>query len=244
MTQPAASQTRANRVLVIVGLVLAIAAGARLLTLPDLPTNPVKSTGETQVTVMDFAKPFALDALPPGWVHHKFWTRPAMQVSFVAKDGVPALRCETKGGGSILGRWTDINLGDTPKLSWRWFVETPLASSLDERTPAGDDHPVRWFLAFTDSEGAPHHAEIIWGNKILARGDWKVLGTFVHYVADGGDANAGAWRDESADLIAIYRKATGRADTPRLTQLAIFCDSDDTGGHTVAYIGGPVVLGK
>ena len=244
MTRPAKSNSRANYILLAVGAVLALAAGARLLTLPDLPQNALLAQGQAEVTLMDFTKPFAPDAPPPGWTQHKFWTRPAMQVSFVTKDNVPALRCETKGGGSILGRWTDIDLTAYRKLTWRWFVETPLASPLDERTPAGDDHPIRWFLGFVDTEGGPHHAEIIWGNKVLARGDWKVLGTFVHYVADGGDANIGVWRDESADLITIYRKASGRTDTPRLTQLAIFCDSDDTGGHTVAYAGGPVTLGN
>jgi hypothetical protein len=244
MTTPPRAISRANLILLGIGTVFAIAAAIRIATLPDMPVNPLTSKGESQVVAMDFAKPFALDALPRGWTHHKFWTRPAMQLGFVTKDGVPALRCETKGGGSIFGRWTDIDLANYPKLSWRWNVETPLASTLDERTREGDDHPVRWFLGFADSEGSPHHAEIVWGNKLLKRGDWKVLGTFVHYVADGGDDNAGKWRDESADLLAIYRKASGRADTPRLTQISVFCDSDETGGHTVAYIGGPVVLSK
>jgi hypothetical protein len=219
-------------------------AGADFWLTRERPSNPLTAQGEAAVTVMDFAQPLALDALPAGWTHHKFWTRPAMLVSQVVKDGVPALRCETKAGGSILGRWTDIDLGAYPKLTWRWLVETPLSSAADERTREGDDHPVRWFLAFADSQGGAHHAEIIWGNKLLGRGDWKILGTFVHYVADGGDANVGKWRDETADLLAIYRKASGRTDTPRLTQLAIFCDSDDTGGHTVAYAGGPVLLTK
>lgn len=242
MYNPLRAVSRANLTLLGVGTVFAIAAGVRIATLPDMPDNPLTAQGEAQIVAMDFAKPVALDVPPRGWTHHKFWTRPAMQLSFVAKDGVPALRCETKAGGSIFGRWTDIDLAQYPKLSWRWLVETPLTSTLDERTREGDDHPVRWFLGFADSEGKPHNAEIIWGNTLLHRGDWKVLGSFVHYVADGGDENLGKWREESADLVAIYRKASGRTDTPRLTELAIFCDSDETGGHTVAYVGGPVVL--
>ena len=238
-------RTRTYRLITVLGLAVAAAAGGwRLTHRPEVPVNPVIATDEAGVALMDLAKPFPLDALPAGWTHRTFWTRPAMELSFVTKDGVPALRCETHAGGSILGRWTDINLADHPTLSWRWFVETPIASSIDERTAAGDDHPIRWFLAFTDSEGHDHHAEIVWGNKLLTRGDWKVLGTFVHYVADGGDANIGVWRDETADLQAIYRKASGRTDTARLKQLALFCDSDDTKGHTVAYVGGPVMLGK
>ena len=233
------------RLITVLGLAIAAAAGGwSLLRNRDQPVNPVIATGQPLVTLMDFSQGFSLNALPPGWIHRKFWTHPAMQLSFVTKDGVPALRCETTAGGSIFGRWTGVNIVDYPQLAWRWYVETPIASAIDERTPAGDDHPIRWFLAFTDSEGHDHHAEIIWGNKLLKRGDWKVIGTFVHYVADGGDANIGQWRDETADLVAIYRKASGRTDTARLTQLAIFCDSDDTGGHTIAYAGSPVTLGK
>ncbi len=242
MTNPFRAISRQNLILLCLGAVLAVAAGARLAYLRDLPTNPLTANGETQLVAMDFSKPISLDAPPPGWTHHKFWARPAMKLEFVSKDNVPALRCETQGGGSIFGRWTDIDLSAYPKLTWRWNVETPLASALDERTREGDDHPVRWFLGFADSEGKAHHAEIVWGNKLLHRGDWKVLGTFVHFVADGGDENVGKWRDESADLVAIYRKASGRTDTPRLTELAIFCDSDETGGHTVAYVGGTATL--
>lgn len=234
---------RSWRVVTVIGLAITFAS-LWYVRHREVPTNPIVSHGEASLAVMDFTQGFALESLPAGWTHHKFWTHPAMQVSFVAKDGVPALRCATDAGGSILGRWIDVNIANYPLLTWRWFVETPLAGDIDERTAAGDDHPVRWFLAFEDSEGHEHHAEIIWGNKLLRRGDWKILGTFVHYVADGGDNNIGHWRDESADLIAIYRKASGRTDTARLKQLAIFCDSDDTRGHTVAYVGGPVVLTK
>jgi len=193
---------------------------------------------------MDFAAPPALDVLAAGWTQRKFWTRPAMQLSFGVKDSVLAMRCETKAGGSIFGRWTDLDLAAYPTLTLRWFVETPIASTVDERTSAGDDHPIRWFLAFADSQGQAHHAKTVWGNRRLQRSDWKVLGTFVHFVADGGDANTGQWRDESADLLAIYRKASGRTDSPRLTELALFCDSDDTNGHTIAYVDGPVRVGK
>ncbi len=235
-----------RRLSVGIAILVAIGIGAVLAfwLMRERPDHPLTAHGEPQIVAMDFAAQLRLDALPAGWTHHKFWTRPAMQVSLVTKDSVPALRCETKGGGSILGRWTDIDLGAYPTLSWRWLVETPLSSPLDERTREGDDHPVRFFLGFADSQGGAHHAEIVWGNKLLHRGDWKILGTFVHYVADGGDANVGQWRDESADLIAIYRKASGRNDTPRLTQLGVFCDSDETGGHTVAFVGSPVLLSK
>lgn len=207
------------------------------------PVNPVTASKSATISVMDFAQPFALDNLPRGWMHRKFWTRQAMKVDFVTKQGVPALRCETNASASMLTRWTDIDIGLFPRLTWRWFVEEPITGERDERERAGDDHPIRFYLSFKGDDGQTRSAEIIWGNRRLGRGDWKFIGDFSHYVADGGDANIKQWRDESADLLEIYRKAGGKG-IARLTQLAIFCDSDDTGGHTVAYVGGPVLIEK
>lgn len=148
-----------------------------------------------------------------------------MQLSFTTKDATSALRCETNAGGSIYGRHTDISLARFPVLTWRWFVELPISSEHDERTPEGDDHPVRFFLEFRDSEGGAHHAEIIWANRVFKRGDWKYIGKFPHYVADGGTENVGRWRNERAHLLDIYRNMTKRTDTPRLIFLALFCKS-------------------
>jgi Protein of unknown function (DUF3047) len=241
------ANSKTFRYFAIFGVTLGLGvAAAGIFVWSRLPTtlNPLIAKGEQQLVAMDFSVPFSLDHLPPGWSHYKFLTRPAMELTFVEKDGVRALRCETHGGGSIFGRAALIDLKDYAKLSWRWFVETPIASDIDERTSAGDDQPVRFFLGFEDPKGASYNAEIIWGNKRLQRGDWKVLEGIPHYVADGGSANIGQWRNEEADLVDIYRKASGRTDFGKLTQLAIFCDSDDTGGHTVAYVGPRVVLLK
>lgn len=230
--------------LAIAGVLLLGLAGllAMLRATSQGPVNPVTGGAAAETVVMDFATTFDPAAPPAGWVHRTFWTRPAMLVSFANKEGVPALRCETKAGGSIFGRWTDIALTGAATLKWRWLVEKPIAAASDEATKAGDDHPVRLFLAFADATGAAHHAEIIWSNRSFKRGDWKIIDGFVHYVADGGDSNVGQWREQSADLLAIYRKASGRSDTPRLKQVAIFCDSDDTGTSSIAYTGGQVVL--
>src|ERR1700747_1143848 len=94
--------------------------------------NVLTANGEPDVVAMDFAKPFPLNPLPPGWHHRTFWTRSPMEISFAPKDGVPALRCETHASGSMLFRHVDIDLADYPRLAWRWFIEVPIDSPLDE----------------------------------------------------------------------------------------------------------------
>ena len=209
--------------------VAALAAVAGAAFWPEQRIDPV-TAGDSQdvVTVLDFAPPFSLDVLPGGWRHRKFWFTPPMRVSLVRHQGEAALRCETSASGSILGRHTDLDVGRLPLLEWRWLVEAPITSELDERTSEGDAPPVRLFLEFRDADNGRHAAELIWGNTRLARGDTKYIGRFPHYVADGGVENIGRWRNEAVDLLAMYRKFTGRTDRPRLTFIAVFCDSDNT----------------
>jgi hypothetical protein len=59
-------------------------------------TNALTGDGQPEVTVMDFSAAFPLDPLPAGWYHRTFWTRGPMQMAFAVKDGVPALRFETR----------------------------------------------------------------------------------------------------------------------------------------------------
>ena len=198
-------------------------------------TNPLLPDGSARVQVMDFAQDFTIDPLPPGWSHRTFWTKPAMELSQTEKDGVRALRCETNGGGSIFGRATDVPLADYPTLVWDWYVEVPIDSPLDERTEEGDDHPARFYVKFRDTAGEDHAIEIIWSNETYKPGDYKILGDFHHYVANGLDENVGRWWHEEVDLRAIYQKATGRTDNGAITLIAIFCDSDETGTRSAAY---------
>jgi len=224
-------------------LVAALLAG--LLARGERPRDPALAGDGPSVTLMDFGPGFALEPLPAGWHHRSFWSRPKMELSLAVLDGRAALTCATSGSASILARWADIDLARFPRLNWHWRVDQPLIAGAPEDSRAGDDHPLRFFLRFADPEGGQHAAEIIWANRDHGPGDWLVIEGFTHFVADGGaDAPLGVWRAQQADLSAIYRKVTGRADAGRLTQLGVMCDSDDTGGRTLAHVGGPVTLGQ
>ena len=82
------------------------------------------------------------------------------------KDGVPSLRFETRNSASMLFRAVDIDLAAYPMLAWRWYIELPIKSPLDERTREGDDHPARLFLRFVTDRGEKCAMEVIWGNRL------------------------------------------------------------------------------
>jgi hypothetical protein len=74
-----------------------------------------------------------------------------MQMAFVVKDGMPSLRFETRSTASMLFRHVDLDLADYYVLTWRWYIEEPIESPLDERTREGDDHPARLSAARSSS---------------------------------------------------------------------------------------------
>jgi hypothetical protein len=177
-------------------------------------------------TVMAFPANFSVDDLPRGWRHRRFLTRMPMDLAVVEKEGARALQCRTQGSASMLVCYIDANLATHPWLEWRWFVEDGIESPIDERTKEGDDHPIRLFLRFIDGNDEQFAMEIIWGNVHLKSDEWKFLGAFLHYAANGGGANIGRWHEQSVDLRALYAKAWGDV---RLTEVAMFCDSDEVG---------------
>jgi hypothetical protein len=194
----------------------------------------LRPDGGPVVTVMDFGQSFPLDPLPSGWRHRKFWTRSPMSMAFAINDGVRSMRFETHDSASMLFRHVDIDLATYPMLVWRWYIELPIRSPLDERTREGDDHPARLFLRFTTDRGEKRAMEVIWGNR-LRPGDYKYIGSFPHFVADAGDDRVGRWLDERIDLARGYAEIWKDAAPVQLVDVAVFCDSDDTHTASISY---------
>lgn len=212
----------------------AISTGCTARTDAPLLDSPTA----TSLAVMDFAPPFELAPLPPGFVHRTFWTRAPMTMQLAVRDGRAALRCETRASASMLIRHTDLAIAARRRLAWQWLVEVPIESHLDERTQEGDDHPARLYLAFRAPSGARRAMEIIWGNRVLQRGDWKYRGSFPHYVANGGMANVGRWHTEEVDLQALVSRAWPDDTPTAITEIGVFCDSDETRTRSVAWFAG------
>ena len=175
------------------------------------------------------------EELPSGWVHRKFMTVSPADYQMVEDDGKSVLRCSTDNSASIFARDTAIPLDTLPMLSWRWKVTQPINSDVDESTHEGDDHPVRFYLTFSNENGERRSMEIIWSNKKYASGDYKIIGNFYHYVANGLNSNVGKWFDQKVDLRQLY-KDIGGTGTATLETLGFFCDSDETATKSEALV--------
>ncbi len=218
----------------ILSVLFLAACGQKERTLVVVPD------GSPTYSIMDFSNIRSLDDFDDSWYHRTFWTSFAMDISFVTKDDRPSIRLETDNSASMLFRYVDIPLDQYPILSWDWFIEKGIYSNVSELTHEGDDHPARLFLSFIAGDNTPHRMEIIWGNSELSKGDWKHLKfsenrSFPHYVANGGENNVGRWHFEKEDMVKLYQKLWGDASGARLTEIALFCDTDDTGLISIAY---------
>jgi hypothetical protein len=96
-----------------------------------------------------------------------------------------------------------------PMLAWRWYIELPIRSPLDERTREGDDHPARLFLRFETDRGEKRAMEVIWGNR-LKPAEYKYIGGFPHFVADAGEERTGRWLDEKTWATSMPRSGRTR----------------------------------
>ncbi len=213
----------------------AVLAG-NLTACQDARLNVLVPDGSPSFAVMDFREPFPLDPPPAGWYHRRFWRHGPMDISFAMKEGVSAIRLATHDTASMLFRRVDIELDVYPTLTWQWYIEQGIESTLDELTREGDDHPVRFFIVFEGTARETHRMEIIWGNRVLGAGGYRDIDGFPHYVANGGPLNLGRWHRETVDLTEIYERLWGDPAGVRIVDMALFCDSDETGSETLAYV--------
>ena len=183
---------------------------------------------------INFLDDLNTDDLGDGWKERTFFRITPTDYHITQEDGAPALQCTTHNSGSILARDTDIALNDLPILSWQWKVTQPVQSDISEDLHEGDDHPLRFYLQFANEAGETKGAEIIWSNKKYAPGDYKIIGSFHHLVANGLDENVGTWHDQTVDLRQLYRDIGGAGDAS-LQVLGFFCDTDNTGAQSDGF---------
>ena len=194
----------------------------------------LKPDGGPVVTVMDFGQTLPARSAPLWLATSEILDASPMSMAFAVKDGVPGMRFETHDSASMLFRHVDVDLAAYPMLAWRWYIELPIRSPLDERTREGDDHPARLFLRFETDRGEKRAMEVIWGNR-LNPGDYKYIGGFPHFVADAGEDRIGRWLDEKIDLARVYAEIWKDAAPAHLVDIAVFCDSDDTHTASISY---------
>ncbi len=220
----------------------------------------VVAAGVDSLIVGAFSRSEPGGVLPDGWAPLTFpYIAKHTRYTLVRDDeaGV-VVRAEAHAAASGLLRKLDVPVSDWPLLAWRWKADNLIAKG-DVTSKAGDDYPVRIYVAFRYSperlgladrlryaaarflygEYPPHSGlNYIWDAK--APEGTLVTNAFVDrvkmIVVESGPARLGRWVGYERDIVADYRRAFGE-DPPPISGVALMTDSDNTGESVVAYYG-------
>lgn len=207
---------------------------------------------EERIVVDDFqrAPARALD----GWREQRFPGIPANLWEGVVGDRGGCLRAKSQASASAVIRDVCVDLGEFPRLSWRWKIDRVLEGS-ELGSKAGDDFAARVDLLFDLPQAALGWAEKMalrfrGGGTPLVRAinyvwaarealDRRVPSPFTRHVtlivAARGASHVGQWVSVSRDALADARAAFPDAPSPRVRAVALMTDSDDTGAAVTAW---------
>ncbi|MEO0443760.1 MAG: DUF3047 domain-containing protein, partial [Pseudomonadota bacterium] len=151
-------------------------------------------------------------------------------------DQVASLLANSQGAASGLFYEKDIDLNQTPWLSWSWKVDT-FPSIDDEKTKAGDDFAARVYIVVRDGWtilgtkaisyvwSQQHKEDTAWPNPFTGN---KAMMLSVE------NSGAGQWRTEKRNLKEDLKRLFGK-DFDKVDAIAIMTDADNSRSKAVSY---------
>jgi hypothetical protein len=185
--------------------------------------------------------------------------KPLTQFSVVVLDGRRVLRIEADRSYGNLVHPLQIQAASV-RLAWQWRVDQPLTAA-DLRSKAGDDAAAKVCVLFDlplDTvpfgerqllrlarlrAGGPLPAATVcyvWDTHLSA--DTALDNAYTRrvrfIVLQGAGAPLGQWRQEKRDVVADFARLFGTESPqlPPIVAIAVGADSDNTQGHSVAYV--------
>jgi hypothetical protein len=229
---------------------LASALAQPALQAPSQPVTPFSSSSAGEPPA-----PWRVVALPMG---HK----PLTRFDITPIDGQRVLRVQTDHSYANLVH--DLpNLVPAPgtQLRWRWRLDQPLLDT-DLWRREGDDTALKVCVLFDmplarlgllernllragrslSGENLPSATLCYVWDHALAPGT-LLHNAFSHrlrmIVVDSGEQQLGQWLTHTRDLAADFQRAFGEesATLPPLQAVLVGADADNTGGHSLGYVG-------
>lgn len=158
-------------------------------------------------------------------------------------DGVDSISVTARGNAGILHRSVSADVAVYPILSWRWRAST-LPEGADLKSLQADDVGAGLALVFGEVGLFKKHPPMliyIWAasfdesDKIVSCIRHPETMRFV--VVENGRTPLGQWRSERRNVVDDYNRAFGSAPQSDVRSVALWADSDQTGGETIAAFG-------
>ena len=204
----------------------------------DSPLLP-DAEGRIRVRVSDRPPPrLPADGVPAGWKAKEFVGQASVEL--VRDEARLALRLRSERSSFALYRDVVVDLNEFPFLSWSWKV-VRLPVDGDVRDRAADDQAAQVYVIFPRWPAPLKTSDVIgyvWDSRApvgthltsTQAGNVKII------VVESGRGQADTWRVERRDLAKDYADLFGRP-APRVGQVAVMIDTNDTRGTAEALIG-------
>lgn len=197
-----------------------------VLMVQDLAAEPKQILGEFSRNRLD------------GWERKDFKGETRYRLQTV--NGVVALQADSHAAGSGLFKEQRIDLEQTPFLNWSWRIADRL-TGLNEQSKAGDDYAARVYvvvkggLAFWQTKAINY----VWAGNTAKDTVWPnaFAGDHAMMIAlPGPEAAPNVWYSEKRNVRADLQKLFGE-DLRAIDAVALMTDTDNSGGHVLAYYG-------
>lgn len=158
-------------------------------------------------------------------------------------DGLDVISVTARASVGILHRPISVDVTQHPVLSWSWSAST-LPQGADLKSEEADDVGAGLALVFGEVGLFKQHPPMliyIWAASADDRG--QIVTCIRHpetmrmVVIENGRTPLGQWRDENRNVVDDYKSAFGAPPASPVRSVALWADSDQTGGETVAAFG-------
>ena len=218
-----------------------IAAGASAPSSKAAVRRPIlpDAEGRIRVRVSDRTPPrLPAEGIPVGWTAKEFVGHASVEL--VRDEARLVLRLQSEQSSYALYRDVVVDLNEFPFLSWSWKV-VRLPAAGDVRARASDDQAAQVYLIFPRWPAPLKSSDVIgyvWDSRApvgtqltsTKAANVKII------VLESGRSQAETWRVEQRDVAKDYAALFGR-QPPRVGQVAVMIDTNDTRGVAEALIG-------
>jgi len=157
----------------------------------------------------------------------------------IAPNNSQVLLAEARAQASALYHQQTIDLTQTPYLQWRWRVDKKLAIT-NPYQKEQDDYPARVYIVIKEGifPWQIRSLNYVWANHHPDREFWPNPYTdravMIPLRSDKDQLHN--WYSEKVNIAKDFKRIFGRPIT-KVHAIAIMTDTDNTGGHALAYYG-------
>jgi len=206
---------------------------------PDRRVPRPDAGGRIVVPVADRVPPeLPAEGVPAGWGLREFAGRASVEL--VRGEAGMALQLRSSGASFALYRDVIVDLKEFPLLTWSWKV-VRLPAAGDVRQSATDDEAAQVYVVFPRWPAPLTSSDVVgyvWDSRAPVGTQLtnpKAANVRI-IVVESGTARLGTWQRQKRNVAADYVALFGR-QPPRVGQVAVMIDSDDTRSEAEALIG-------